>query len=335
MSTIASAKLVFNSKVDGIVGIYVMDDDGDNITLLTDVSYPALPRWSPDGKQIVFHKYVKINDPSQRAHLFLMNSDGTNIRQLTPPPIDGWDSQASFSPDGKSVVFRRYDRNGDDPKHSINVVDIASGYVKQISGLKVQNPFFSPNGREILCSSIEKAAVGGGNFLIMSSNGKNVRKLLKPLVQNAGVAVSREIARWSPDGKQIVYTEYHFSIKQIGNTIHQIPKGFFYTICNRNGQTVKRLKIPKNLRPQGIDWMDDGKSIVFSAWAAKLNVLNEGIDDLPWHTYKYNILSEETTQLTDHHVQNFRVDWISDDVLPVTALGKKKVTWGALKRSTK
>ena len=166
----------------------------------------------------------------------------------------------------------------------------------------------------------------------MNSDGKNVRELLKPTVQNANVVASRDFARWSPDGKHIVYTEAHFGLKWVGNTLHQIPKGFFYIICNRNGQVVKRLKIPNNLRPQGIDWMDNGKAIVFCAWAAKLDVLNEGINELPCHIYKYNILSEETTRLTDHHAQNYRIDWISDDVLSVLPKGKRKVTWGTLKQ---
>ena len=335
MATIVNAKLVFTSKVDGIAGIYVMDDNGDNRTLLIDGLYPALPRWSPDGKQIVFHRDVKNNDPSQRAHLFLMNSDGTNVRQLTPPPLDGSDIQASFSPDGKSVIFSRYERNDNGDKHSINVVDIASGQVNQIVDLMAQSPFFSPNGKEILCSSIGNVLEGGGtNFYIMNSDGKNVRTLLNPAAQNNDLSVSRDLARWSPDGKHILYTEFHLSIKMIENVIHWIPKGYFYTICNRKGQTVKRLKIPNNLRATGIDWMDNGKAIAFCAYEVKLEEVVLGIDDLPWHIYKYNILSEDITRLTDHHAQNFRIDWISDDVLSVSAHGKKKGTWGKLKQAS-
>ena len=331
---IATAKLVFVSEVDGKRGIYVMDDNGDNRILLTDVLHPSFPRWSPDGKQIVFQRNVK-DDLLSPLHIFLMNSDGTNVRQLTPPPpIDGWDSHPSFSPDGKSVVFARYERDEDEHKDSINVIDIASGQVKQITNLKVQLPFFSPDGKEILCVSIEGAAAGGGNFYIMDVNGNRVRELLKPAVQNVGVAVSREKARWSPDGKHIVYTESHFGRKWVGNVLHQIPKGFYYIICDRNGQLVKRLKIPNNLRAQGIDWMDNGKAIVFCAYAIKLEKLplDGEIDALPWHIYKYNILSKKMTRLTNHHAQNYHIDWIDDDVLPVSPQGKKKVTWGTVKQ---
>ncbi len=331
MTTVATAKLVFTSNVDGKNGIYIMDDNGDNKTLLTDVLEPWLPRWSPDGKQIVFARQVK-DDDHRQSHLFLMNSDGTNVRQLTPP-IDGWDSQPSFSPDGKSVIFSRTERNDDGYKDSINLVDIVSGQVKQISDLDLQNPLFSPNGKEIVCVPTQTIAAGGGNIVIMDIKGNNVREILKPAEQNPPLfSVSRDFAVWSPDGKQIIYTEFHFSLKMVGNTLHQVPKGFFYLICNRNGQLVKRLKISKKLRPMGIDWMDNGESIVFCAWEAKLEEVNVEVDDPPCHIYKYNISSEKTTRLTNDHVQNYHIDWISDDVLPVSPQGKKKVTWGTLKK---
>ncbi|MYB64542.1 hypothetical protein F4X73_07605, partial [Candidatus Poribacteria bacterium] len=99
--TMVSAKIVFTSSRDGTLGIYVMDDDGSNVKLLTDKLKPVAPRWSPDGKQIVFERRVFLDD-SQRLHLFIMNADGTNIRQLTPP-IDGRDVHPSFSSDGASI----------------------------------------------------------------------------------------------------------------------------------------------------------------------------------------------------------------------------------------
>ncbi len=50
----ASAKIVFDSTREGVNGIYVMDDDGGNVALLTDTLELDLPRWSSDGKYIVF-----------------------------------------------------------------------------------------------------------------------------------------------------------------------------------------------------------------------------------------------------------------------------------------
>ncbi len=76
--TVAEAKIVFSSRRDGVEGVYVMDDDGSNQTLLTeDGKLRPTPRcWSPDGKQIMFRS---------RAGEYLMDPDGTNIRKLIFP----------------------------------------------------------------------------------------------------------------------------------------------------------------------------------------------------------------------------------------------------------
>ena len=38
---VVNAKIVFDSTREGIEGIYVMDDDGGNVTLLTDMLHPV------------------------------------------------------------------------------------------------------------------------------------------------------------------------------------------------------------------------------------------------------------------------------------------------------
>ena len=86
------------------------------------------------------------------------------------------------------------------------------------------------------------------------------------------------------------------------------------------------------MRPWGRSWIDDGKSIVFIAYE---DVLNEPIIELPpTKMYKYHIASEKLTTIyvppPDANV--IQVDWISDDVLPVSPKGKKKLTWGTLKK---
>jgi TolB protein len=58
------------------------------------------PAYSPDGKTIAF-------DSNTRGGvifaIYLMNADGSNIRQLTPSAIEG--ANADWSPDGTSITF--------------------------------------------------------------------------------------------------------------------------------------------------------------------------------------------------------------------------------------
>ncbi len=332
LSTSAHAKIVFSSVRNGVKGVYVMDDDGSNQTLLTEDKelqpYPSC--WSPDGKWIAFKRRVRRH---KRPAIFLMNADGTNIRQLTED--DGSDiGRVSFSPDGKSIVFNRIVRIDNREKYSITVLNIETGKMKEIANINVSFCDWSPDGKHIIFSKPLEVAGGGNTIWIMSADGHNPRPLV-PVPLDGGGVIHRWKQRWSPDGKKIVFAQREYAWEKIpGGGTALIDKAHRYMICDRNGENLRRLQVPKEWRPLGIDWMDDGKSVVFSAYVGI--PLNEpilhGFVFPPANIYKYHIKTGEITQLTDHPGTDGVLDWISDDVLSVTPHGKKKVTWGALKK---
>lgn len=60
------------------------------------------PRWSPDGRQIVFAS--NRDDPGGgRNDIFVMDADGTNVRNLSRHAAEDFDPK--WSPDGRSIVF--------------------------------------------------------------------------------------------------------------------------------------------------------------------------------------------------------------------------------------
>ena len=337
-STVASGKIVFDSTRDGVRSIYVMDDDGSNVIRLTDTLKPNLPRWSPDGKQIVFERRVKAND-SQRVHLFIMNADGSNIRQLTEPHA-GYDSYPAFSPDGKSIVFSKYERvpvpNPIPPglvhiaggKDSVNVIDLKTGKVKKISDLGVNLPDWSPDGKHIVFSNVSTFGQSGSNIWIMDADGHNPRELLPPPVPG----ISRYSPRWSPDGKQILYDIIQTRFEVIDNKGHLIPLAFRFFIYDIKSKTSRQLLIPKDWKISGSAWMDNGRSIVFSAVETELNKPADGTPYL-YNIYKYHIWTRKITRLTDHPGADGLLDWIDDHAHAVNPAGKKKVQWGTLKKS--
>ena len=331
LSTIAHAKIVFGSNREGVEGVYVMDDDGSNQTLLTEsetlIPYPGC--WSPDGKQILFKGRGQARNGNV---VFLMNTDGTNIRQITAD--DGrYIGATSFSPDGKSIVFDTRVRINDKQKASINVLNIATGKMKEIADIGATHCNWSPDGKYIVFA--EPLAVGGvgGTIWIMEAGGHNPRPLIPP--HEGAVTFHRWKPCWSPDGKQILFSQEEYTWEQVpdlGNAL--IPKAYRYIICDQKGENIKQLQIPKAWRPIGIDWMDDGKSVVFSTQdGIPLNEpIPRGFVFPPGNIYKYHISTGKITQLTDHPGKDHTLDWISDDVLSVSAVGKKKVTWGVLKQ---
>ena len=323
--TFADAKILFGSVRNGIKGIYVMDDDGSNQTLLRegDRWLPFPNCWSPDGQLIVF--------AGLDAYPYLMHPDGTNVRKL--PITKAAVGRMSFSPDSESLVFNmRVEIDGKEKK-TVNVLNIETGEIKEIAEIRAISCDWSPDGKLIVFS--EPGVAGddkGGTIWIMRSDGHNPRKLLPPPARGRF-----RTSRWSPDGKQIVYlyNDYVWERRpEVGGGLFLIFKEHRYLICDRNGKNVKQLRIPKDWRPFAIDWMDDGESVVFSAYTElPLNEPAPPPDQLPpCNIYKYHIWTQTITRLTDHPGVDGSLDWISDDVLPVSLQGKKKVTWGTLKQ---
>ena len=99
-------QIAFVSRRTDSWDIYVMDADGEDEYLrrLTNESDwdPVWsweswdPAWSPDGKYIAF-----VSGPYLEPSIYLMDADGSNVRQLTYGGVD-----PAWSPDGKYIAYR-------------------------------------------------------------------------------------------------------------------------------------------------------------------------------------------------------------------------------------
>jgi Tol biopolymer transport system component len=104
--TLESGKLKFAE-------IYLMNADGTavrRITRLTAATPFAMdvlrPAWSPNGKQLVFEAHnLAAADPPNRHALFIINADGSGLRQLTDWNLNAGDDP-DWSPDGRLILFR-------------------------------------------------------------------------------------------------------------------------------------------------------------------------------------------------------------------------------------
>lgn len=87
--------------------IWVMDANGGNPTQLStgNGNYNDIdPRWSTDGKRIVFASNRGTVKGRQNYDIWIMNADGSHITQLTTN--SSCDDKPVFAPDNKTVFFR-------------------------------------------------------------------------------------------------------------------------------------------------------------------------------------------------------------------------------------
>jgi TolB protein len=112
-------RILFASDRDGLIQLFTVRTNGKGQQKITNL--PAMrgrSDWSSDGQFIVTY-----SGEAWKREVYIMNADGSNLRQLTPT---GGNSQGpSFSPDGKWVVFTAYfDKFGDDHGCEIYIIRV-------------------------------------------------------------------------------------------------------------------------------------------------------------------------------------------------------------------
>ena len=155
--------------------IYLMDADGIEPINLTNHKWDDIrPSWSPDGSKLAFVSSRDVGVVAPR-HIFVMNADGTERRNLTRDTVltDSWNP--SWSPDGRKIAFNsRRNFMGND----IFVITAEGGELERLTNREGANiqPVYSPDGTKIAFVSTRD---GGYNIYLMDTNGRNVVRLTK------------------------------------------------------------------------------------------------------------------------------------------------------------
>lgn len=232
-------KIVFQSNRLGNWDIFTVNADGTNLQQLTSDSLNEVtPKWSPDGKKIVYC----VDIDTVNSDIYIMDADGQNRRRLTTFPGD--DSHPNWSPDGKRIIYNSAQNTPDYhvpwPQQFVEIFTMNNdgSDKKQISNLKTVStyPSFSPDGDYIVFRSVTNqrslnwdlsATDRNSEVFIMNADGTHPRNLSLNIAYDGWPT-------WSPDGDLILFTSNRtgpsnigqlYTIKKDGSALTQITNG--------------------------------------------------------------------------------------------------------------
>jgi Tol biopolymer transport system component len=165
--------------------IFLMNANGTGVGQVTRVTAASpfavdvlRPAWSPNGKQLVFEvEHLAAADPPNRHALFIVNTDGTELRQLTDWGFNAGDDP-DWSPDGRLILFRTIGRP---QRHHGNLYTIHpdGSALKQLTRYPapktVLSGSFSPDGKWITFSRFTEGSYPA--IYIMRVDGTGVRRV--------------------------------------------------------------------------------------------------------------------------------------------------------------
>lgn len=142
--------IVYASNEDGSMNIYTMKSDGTQVKQLTHTThcYNGGPFFSPDGQKVIFRADREIPN---RLQIYMMDSDGENLIQLTNNKAVNW--APFWHPSGKAIAYTTSLHGHHN--YQVYLLNIETGKQYQVTDYPGFNglPTFNKQGTQMLWTS--------------------------------------------------------------------------------------------------------------------------------------------------------------------------------------
>jgi len=184
--------LVFSAKQKNGESLFVADPDGRNIRQLTFGTSDVLPRFTPDGKDVIYEQRSIVSPTIWRVSI-----SGDRL----PEQLTGYRSlEPSVSPDGKIIAYQFMDLVTGNGVWKIGLMDSATGKLLNRIDLPLlvsdRTVAWHPSGN-LLTMAISRGTNSG--LLFLSTDGEPHRTIDNVVANNIASLA------WSPDGTRLAF----------------------------------------------------------------------------------------------------------------------------------
>lgn len=232
---------------------------------------------SPDGEKILF-----VSDRQGNDDLYVINLDGTRLKQLTFD--EGKDFLPHWSPDGREIVFTS-GRDGDFEIYKVK--SDGSGLTRLTNDTQVDEaPKWSPDGKRIAFFSLREE--GNPDLYIMDSDGNNLQRI----TDDEGVET---FPNWSPSGDYLSFTNVQLPERN--------PAMFMVSLKNMEWKKI----YDSSEKDFGTSWVSEDRLAFYSDKSGNFEVYTVKTD------------GSELTQITDNAASDTFPSHIDENIILFTS----------------
>jgi len=268
--------------------LWTMEPDGsDKQPVLNingnEIRNVAQPQFSPDGSQIAFVRLTT----SETTDLFVMNTDGTGLINLTNTP-GKFEVEPQWSPDGAHLAWGGYLREsrsffGD----GIWMIELPDGVPQQIAAPGRNNPTWSPDGRSLAMERWgETEEESGPRAIVTMPVEGGAETTIVSHVDDVGPEFPVD-PEWSPVGGSIAF----IATRDVdGTSVRDI-----YTVSDAGGAPSR---VSEFQWPVVLTWSPDGTAIAYQRNRPSAEDPNKP-ESLYWGIYKIDPVGAAPVNISD------------------------------------